>query len=156
MTTYLQRATSAEREHDISRWLWDLWERPAVRAWLQTSLSRRQCLKRMQMAMLLYRSTLWWAMSRSLFGAQQLHGLEPCSSEEFCWEGIAPTAAAERQILELAASEGHDWIAAIEDPERLRELLMSSWNMRRPVAGHNHYLFAPELLGEGADELRYG
>lgn len=110
----------------------------------------------MLMAMLLYRSTLWWAMSRSLFPAEQLHGLEPCSSAEFGWEGIAPTAAAERQILELAATEGQDWIEKIDDPERLRSLLMGTWTMRHPVAGHNRYLFAPELLGEGADEIIYG
>lgn len=103
-----------------------------------------------------YKQTLWWAMSRGLFPSQQLHGLEPCSSEEFCWEGIAPTAEAERQILELAATTGNDWTVKIENLERLRELLMIRWTMRHPVAGHNRFVFSPELLGEGADELTYG
>lgn len=156
MTSYVQPAPCAERDLDISRWLWDLWERPAVKAWLKTSLSKRQVLKRMEVAMRLYRNTLWWAMSRALFPSQQLHGLEPRSSEEFCWEGIAPTAEAERHILELAATEGNDWIEKVEDPERLRELLMSQWTMRHPVAWYNRYLFSPELLGDGADELIYG
>jgi hypothetical protein len=157
MKTYLQSAPGAQRDLDISRWIWDSWERQAIKAWLQSSRSRRQCLKRMEVAIHIYKTTLWWAVCRALVPNQQLAGLEPGSfdTEEFCWEGIVPTPEAERQLLELAAQQGHDWIERCDDSELLREQLMQCWTVKRPVGSNNRYLFADHLLGEGADELSY-
>jgi hypothetical protein len=158
MTTYLQTVKRAARPFDISRWLWDAWELPAVRAWLQTSRSRRQCLKRMEVAMLLYKRTLWWSLSLAFFPEQALHGVDSSSlnHEEFCWVGICLSAAAERQMLEHAADVGRSYREEPDvEPERLHELLMAEWRISYPVGAHNRYLFHPTLLGEGADQIRH-
>lgn len=159
MTTYTADKCLETRDHDISRWVWDLWELSAVKAWLQTSRSRRQLCKRMEIAMSFYRDTLWWAMSLAFFPQQHLNGLDPeyFNTEEFCWEGVQPTPEAERQILEYASEIGRSYHDEPDvKPERLREILMSRWTMKNPVSGHNRYLLVPELLGEYGFEVTYG
>ena len=102
MPTYLDTVPAAsDRSFDISYLLWDVWELSAVKSWLITSKSERQLLKRMQVAMHLFRDTLWWSMSLKFVPGQYLGVLasESFNTEEFCWKGICPTPEAERQIL---------------------------------------------------------
>jgi hypothetical protein len=161
MSTYSASATTTARPYDLSRWLWDVWELPAVKAWLQTSHGKRHALMRIRVAMKWFESSLWWAMSRAFVPEQRLQLLDPeyfaSVLEEFSWKGVALTPAAERQILEYAGSLARNYIEC-EDmtPERLREILMSSWIMWEPIAWTNRYLLVPELLGEYGAEIRYG
>jgi hypothetical protein len=160
MTTYLVPAEPAEDlKFDISRRLWDVWELSAVKEWLKTSNSKRQLLKRMQVAMLFYRDTLWWAMSLAFVPDQHLRGLDPnfFNCEEFCWEGLCPTPEAERQMLEHAAEIGRDYREEPDiSPERLHQFLMADWKMREPVSPYNRYLLAEDMLGEFGYEIKYG
>ena len=161
MTTYCAETETASWPIDLSRWLWDVWELPAVKAWLQTSHGKRHTLMRIRVAMRWFESSLWWAMSRAFVPEQRLHSLDPeyfeNLVEEFSWRGVALTPEAERQILEYAGDLARDYIEC-EDmtPERLHEILMSEWITPYPIAWTNRYLLVPELLGEYGAEIRYG
>lgn len=129
--------------------IWPVRDLPQVKAWLKTSRSPRQCIKRLELATWMYMYTLWWSMSRAFVPWQTLIEITESNfnCEEFSWRGVAPTAAAERELLELAADEGREWIEAKEDdPEGLRELLMDApWNFERPIGDHQRWLI--ELAG---------
>jgi hypothetical protein len=161
MKTYIAQAEAAASpaQFCIDRQLWLAWELPAVKAWLLTSRSRRQLLKRMEVAMVFYRSTLWWAMSLAFVPDQHLRGLEPdhYNLEEFCWAGVCPTPEAERQLLEHAAEIGRGYREEPDiSPERLQQLLMAEWVLREPVSPYNRYLLEERMLGEYGYEAVYG
>jgi hypothetical protein len=112
----------------------------------------------MRIAMDWFKSSLWWALSQSLYSDQVLKPLSADSfdTEEFRWAGVAPTAEAERQILEYAADVARGYTQESDvSPERLRELLMSRWVTPRPVHDLNRYLQSERLLGEDAANLRF-
>lgn len=157
MSTYTKAPCCAEPAFDLSRWLWDMWELPAVVSWLESSRSQRQCQFRMRIAMDWFKSSLWWAMSQSLYSGQVLGPLTADSfdTEEFCWAGVAPTAESERQILEFAADVARGYTQESDaSPEHLRGLLMSQWVASRPVHDLNRYLQSERLLGEDAANMR--
>ncbi len=96
-------------------------------------------------------------MSESLYSGQVLKPLSADSfeTEEFRWAGVAPTAEAERQILEYAADVARGYTQESDvSPERLRELLMSRWVTPRPVHDMNRYLRSARLLGEDETDWR--
>jgi hypothetical protein len=112
----------------------------------------------MRIAMDWFKSSLWWAMSQSLYSGQVLGPLSADSfdTEEFCWAGVAPTPEAERQILEFAADVARGYTQESDaSPTRLRGLLMSQWVTPRPVHDTNRYLRSERLLGEDAACLRF-
>ena len=133
---------------DLSRYTWELWEKPAIAAWLLSSRSRRQLLKRLELVLSFFLTTLRWALSRSLYPAQRLQPLNPeaVDFEEFCWAGVKPTAAAERQILEFAVDIAQSFISEPDLSEQhLYDLLHRRWSAERPVHELNRALF--ERLG---------
>jgi len=135
-----------------------MWELSAVVAWLESSRSRRQCQFRMRIAMDWFKSSLWWALSESLYSGQVLGPLSADSfdTEEFCWAGVAPTPEAERQILEFAADVARGYTEEPDvSPKHLRGLLMSQWVAPRPVHEMNMYLRTERVLGEDAADLRF-
>ena len=158
MATYTWVATVAPRL-DLSIWTWQMWNLKWVEAWLRTSHSKRQCLVRMYIALKWFEYSLHWSMAAAMVPGQQIQPLDPerfsVVIEEFCWKGVAPTPEAERQILEHAAEVAHDFVRALE-PEELRERMFRTWTYERPVHEINRYLFAEELLGPDAAEIRYG
>lgn len=137
-------APSNSGAFDLSHHVWGLWEKPAVAAWLLRSRSRRQLLKRLEVALNFFRSTLRWALSRSLYPAQRLQPLNPeaVDFEEFCWAGVKPTAAAERQILEFAVDIAQSFISEPDVSEQhLYDLLHRRWSVEHPVHDLNRVLY---------------
>ena len=149
MATYPTCSAPGGLELDYSRWLWDVWNFPAVKAWLRSSRSPRQCQKRAEIAADLFRRTLQWSIGQAVFvrSAGLEFGPELYNLEEFCWAGVKPTAEAERVILEYAGEIGAEYkLEADLTPEDLCHLLLKrNWVAKHPVHESNGYLL--HLLG---------
>jgi hypothetical protein len=166
MTTYYVQTERDARPFDISHYLWQMWNLPAVKAWLLTSRCERHCSKRAQLATLLFQKTLGWTLLQSYGAKPFFHGMGDRADwdgkgslilEEYAWDGVYPTAAAERQILEYAAQVGYDYINEPDvSSEQIYAMLFErDWIATRVFHEMNAYLFADHLLGERGISYRF-
>lgn len=152
---YPAQVEATTRPLDVSIYLWQLWECQAVDRWLATSRSKWQLLKRMEIACCVFKNVLHWKLQTAYSDwPNDNFGLDAkCFDlEEFNWEGVKPTAEAERQIIEYAADVGNEYIAE-EDVtiDRIIEICSVPMTHARPFHETNRTIM--RLLGPGAAEI---
>ena len=152
---YPAQAEASTRPLDVSVYLWRLWERPAIDRWLRSSRSKRQLLKRMEIAAFVFKNVLVWKLQTAYSDwPNDNFGMQPeCFDlEEFNWEGVKPTAEAERQLIEYGAEVGNDYITD-EDVtlERIIEICSVPMTHARPFHEINRTIM--RILGPVAAEI---